>query len=142
MQAVHGDYAKLPVSNAPGASALFVIPHSANEAFVWCPLADGGSIEDVQIGGASAPVLDRKKLFRPGSSLEVLFIQAAQLRDGIECDLHVSLPSGELQAAKAVAQLARWDNVDTVRVLTLIANRFDGTVAAPVLERYLAFISV
>ncbi|MGF9759439.1 hypothetical protein AAII07_30010 [Microvirga sp. 0TCS3.31] len=142
MQAVHGDHAKLPVPNAPGASALFVIPHSANEAFVWCPLADGGSIEDVQIAGIAAPVLDRKKLFRPGSSLEVLFIQAAQLRDGIECDLHVSLPSGELQILKAVAQLARWDNADTVRVLTLIANRFEGAGTAPVLERYLAFISV
>jgi hypothetical protein len=142
MQAVHGDHAKLPVSHAPGASALFVIPHSANEAFVWCSLADGGSIEDVQIAGASAPVLDRKKLFRPGSSLEVLFIEAAQLRDGIECDLRVSLPSGEPQVVKAVAQLARWDNADTVRVLTLIANRFEGAGAAPVLERYLAFISV
>lgn len=142
MQAVRGDHAKLPVPNAPGALALFVIPHSANEAFVWCPLADGGSIEDVQIAGVSAPVLDRKKLFRPGSSLEVLFIQAAQLRDGIECDLHVALPSGELQVVKAVAQLARWDNADTVRVLNLIANRFEGAGAAPVLERYLAFISV
>jgi hypothetical protein len=142
MQAVHGDHAKLPVPNAPGASALFVIPNAANEAFIWCPLDDGGSIEDVQIAGVSAPVLDRKKLFRPGSSLEVLFIQAAQLRDGIECDLHVSLPTGELQIVKAVAQLARWDNADTVRVLTLIANRFEVTGAAPVLERYLAFISV
>jgi hypothetical protein len=143
MSAVHGEHKGLPVPNALGAPTLLVIPNSATEAFVWSSLSDGGSITAVRIAGAFASVLDRKKLFRPGNNLEVLFIEAAQLRDGVECELQLTPSSGQSLEVTATAQLARWDNPETARVLNLIASRYsEVTGAAPVLERYLAFISV
>ncbi|MBM6582760.1 hypothetical protein ILT44_21370 [Microvirga sp. BT689] len=87
-------------------------------------------------------VVERKKLVRPGQNLEVLLLDGMNLRDGAECELLVASNEGQNTAVRAVARLARWDNVETRRALGLVASRFtQANGPAPVLERYLAFIS-
>src|SRR3954447_8693796 len=124
------------MSQEQGAPALFVIPNSATHVFVWCSVGDGVTVTDVCVAGKPAPVVERKKLFRPGGNLELLFIEAAQLRDGVECEVHGVSPSQEPVVVQTVAHLAHWDNPDTARVLNLIASRFSHvTGTAQVLER-------
>ncbi|MPR08700.1 hypothetical protein [Microvirga tunisiensis] len=126
----------------PEAPTLFVIPHSPSTAFVWCSRLDGAAISELRIGGIAAAVLERKKLVRPGHSLEVLFIEGVNLRDGTECELHVTSKARGFVSLQGVSRLARWDDPDTSRVLRLIASRFAGKSGLPlILERYLAFIS-
>ncbi|MFD0463197.1 hypothetical protein ACFQY9_16560 [Microvirga aerilata] len=74
--------------------------------------------------------------------MEVLLLDGMNLRDGSECELHVTSKEGQDSVRRAVTRLARWDNVETRRALGLVASRFtQASGPAPVLERYLAFIS-
>ncbi|QRM35591.1 hypothetical protein [Microvirga sp. VF16] len=142
MSVIPNDKGELPVSQEPGALPLFVIPWSGSAAFAWCSQLENAAIADVRVAGVAATVLERKKLLRPGQHLEVLLLDSVNLRDGAECELHVTSKDGEGAVVRAVARLARWDNPETRRALGLVANRFtQANGPAPVLERYLAFIS-
>lgn len=132
----------LPISQETEASPFFVIPHSAHLAYVWCQLHGGAVLDEIYVAATAVAVLDRKKLFRPGQSLEVLLIEAPDLRDGVGCELHLILKAGQRQTLDVQARLARWDDPDTSRVLKLIAKRFSVDGEPPhTLERYLAFTS-
>jgi hypothetical protein len=142
MSVIPNDKGELPVSQEPGALPLFVIPWSGSAAFAWCSQLENAAIAGVQVAGVAASVLERKKLLRPGQNLEVLLLDSVNLRDGAECELHVTPKDGPDAIVRAVARLARWDNPDTRRALGLVASRFtQANGPAPVLERYLAFIS-
>jgi len=142
MTVIADDKGELPVSREPGALPLFVIPWSGSAAFAWCSQLENAAIDGVQVAGVAATVLERKKLLRPGQHLEVLLLDSVNLRDGAECELHVTPKEGQGAVVRAVARLARWDNAETRRALGLVANRFtQANGPSPVLERYLAFIS-
>ena len=132
----------LPISQETEAFPFFVIPHSAHLAYVWCQLQGEAALGEIHVAGAAVAVLDRKKLFRPGQNLEVLLINAPDLRDGVGCELHLILKAGQRQKIDVQARLARWDDPDTSRVLKFIAKRFNADGEPPhTLERYLAFTS-
>ena len=142
MSVIPNDKGELPVSQEPEALPLFVIPWSGSAAFVWCSQLENAAIAGVQAAGVAMAVVERKKLIRPGQNLEVLLVDGMNLRDGSECELHVTSKEGQGAVVRAVTRLARWDNVETRRALGLVASRFtQASGPAPVLERYLAFIS-
>jgi len=142
MSVIPNDKGELPVSQEPEALPLFVIPWSGSAAFIWCSQLENATIAGVQAAGVGLSVVERKKLIRPGQNLEVLLVDGMNLRDGSECDLHVSSKEGQGIVVRAVTRLARWDNAETRRALGLVASRFtQASGPAPVLERYLAFIS-
>ena len=142
MPVIPNDKGELPVSQEPEALPLFVIPWSGSAAFVWCSQLENAAIAGVQAAGVAMAVVERKKLIRPGQNLEVLLVDGMNLRDGSECELHVTSKEGQGAVVRAVTRLARWDNVETRRALGLVASRFtQASGPAPVLERYLAFIS-
>jgi hypothetical protein len=141
MQVIRTHPGELP-AQAPEAPILFVIPHSAGSAFVWCSHLDGAAIGAIHLAGKPLSILERKKLVRPGHTLEVLLIEGVNLRDGVECELHVTSSENDAVATRAVARLARWEDADTPRALRLIATRFTSASSVPAaLERYLAYIS-
>ncbi|WP_404295204.1 hypothetical protein ACD578_27630 (plasmid) [Microvirga sp. RSM25] len=128
--------------NPPEALPVFVVPYSAGASFVWCPRLEGGTLAGLRVAGAAASIHERKKLLRPGQNLEVLFVDGVSLRDGAECALDVTAVDGHEVSCHGLARLARWDDGETRRALSLIANRFTSAQgSSPVLERYLAFIS-
>lgn len=142
MSVIPNDKGELPVSQESEALPLFVIPWSGSAAFVWCSQLENATLAGVQVDGVAIPVIERKKLVRPGQNLEVLLLDGMNLRDGAQCELLVDSNEGQNTAVRAVARLARWDNVETRRALGLVASRFtQASGPAPVLERYLAFIS-
>lgn len=133
---------ELPASRTPEASAVSVVPHAKNTAFVWCALPAGTAIAGLRVGGLAASIVERKKLLRPESNVEVLFVEAEGLRDGIECELTLTDRSEGNSVARLPAQLARWSDADTPSILKLIATRFAVEGGYPhVLERYLSFAS-
>jgi hypothetical protein len=133
------------VPSAPNeleALSLLVIPHSAQLAYVWCPLSNNAIVTKVQTPVGVASILERRKLFQPGRSFEVLLIESSDLRDGISCDLSVTSTADGTQTLAVQARLARWDEADTRRVLKFIAKRFDTHGEPPhTLARYLDLIS-
>jgi hypothetical protein len=133
---------ELPASRAPEASAVSVIPYAKNAAFVWCTIPAGTAIAGLGVGGHAASIVERRKLLRSGSNIEVLLVEAEGLRDGIECELILADRSDRHELVRLPAQLARWSDADTPSVLKLIATRFAVEGGYPhVLERYLSFAS-
>ncbi len=128
-------------SEAGEATLLFVMPHSADTAYVWCPAAKLPSIAAIAANGQPCEVLARRKLIQPGNTLEILLVRSRELQDGALCELHFD--KNERSPLATVARLARWDSPHTRRVLRIVADRFNVDQDPPrTLERYLAFISL
>jgi hypothetical protein len=127
---------ELPVKELEALS-LFLIPCSSDRAFLWCPQTPSGTICDIVVPGERTIVRARKKLFRPGGSTEVFLVQGSGLRDGASCEL---LVGSEAHARRA--RLARWNDPDTRAVLKVAAAHLAHEAhPAPILERYLSYIS-
>src|SRR5918997_1072033 len=120
----HALKAMPPAPNELEALSLFVIPHSAHLAYVWCPLPNNAVVTEVRTARGLASILERRKLFQPGHSFEVLLIDSPDLRDGISCDLSVTTKANGTQTLVAQARLARWDEANTRPVLKFGAKRF------------------
>ncbi|WP_157961281.1 hypothetical protein [Microvirga flavescens] len=100
------------------------------------------SVASLSVDGRSFDVLERKKLFQPGNTIEVLLVEGRGLRDGAVCDVAFHAPADETGLANVPVRLAEWDHPNTRRVLKFIAGRFIREDDPPrVLERYLSFIS-
>lgn len=131
-----------PDPDLRAAPHLFVIPHSTDTAFVWCEAPAKATVADILVQGEPVEILDRKKLHQRGRALEILLIRSRNMQDGMACEVEFTLESGEAVTARRRAQLARWQEPETARVLKVIASRFTTASTVPgIIERYLAYVS-